>query len=409
MSNPKASSSGHVGQVYHIDRIESAKDLAEALNGGATSQSGASVNSDTAMRVATVFRCVDLISNAIGILPLKLMRKAGASRFKADDHEIYDLLHDSPNDYQTAYEFKRLLMQRQLLEGNAYALKVRSLGKIIALLPIDPYQVVPKMTTTGEVVYIHTKENGSQKQYAAEDIFHLRGYTKDGIRGLSVIGQAREAIGVALTTESHGANVFKNGTHVGSVLETEKKLSNEAFDRLKTDMDDRAGSEQAGKNMILEEGLKYKPIGMSQADAQFIDTRKFTSGDICKFFGVPPHLVGDTDKDSNWGTGLEQQGIGFVNYCLLPHVVNWQERAKKSLLKTSEKQFYFRFSLQSLLRGDTKTRFEMITKMVQFGVISPDEARELEDMNPRTDGKGGKYYEPPNAAGGVKKDQKNDD
>lgn len=408
-SNPMASSNGHVGQVYQIDSITSAKDLAEVLNGGSVSHAGSTVNEQSAMRVATVFRCVRLIADVLGTLPLKLMKKDGDSRLQADEHELYDLLHSSPNDYQTAFEFKRLLTEHILLEGNAYALKVKSRNKIIALLPINPYQVTPKMLQTGEVVYIYTNEQGSQKLYSSDEIFHLRGYSRDGIKGRSIISQAREAIGVALTTENHGANVFKNGTHVGSVLETTEKLSKEAYERLKDDMQSRSGSDQAGKNMILEEGLSYKPIGMSLDDAQFIGTREFTSGDICKFFGVPPHLVGDTNKATSWGKGIEEQNIGFVNYTLLPHIVNWQERAKKSLLNSNEKKFYFRFSLQSLLRGDMKTRFEVLKGLVQFGIISPDEARKLEDMNPRTDGKGGQYYEPPNAAGGDKKEKENDD
>ena len=273
VSNPKASSNGYSGQVYHLDNITSAKDFAEVINGGAVSHAGSTVNEQSAMRVATVFRCVRLIADVLGTLPLKLMKKDGDSRIEADDHELYDLLHSSPNDYQTAFEFKRLLTEHILLEGNAYALKVKSLNKIISLLPINPYQVTPKMRQTGEVVYIYTNEQGGQKVYSSDEIFHLRGYSRDGIRGLSIIGQAREAIGVALTTESHGANVFKNGTHIGSVLEADKKVSDAVYQRLKADMESRAGSEQAGKNMILEEGLKYRPIGMDRHDIFWVYSR----------------------------------------------------------------------------------------------------------------------------------------
>ena len=204
---------------------------------------------------------------------------------------------------------------------------------------------------------------------------------------------------MSLTTEAHGAKVFKNGTHVGSVLETDNKLSDQAFNRLKQDMDDRTGTENAGKNMILEEGLTYRPIGMSQADAEFIETRKLTSNEICKFFGVPPHMVGDVDKSTSWGKGIEEQTIGFVTYTLQPYVVHCQQRADKSLLSKQETDLYTDMDLKSLLRGDLKTRFEVYKGMVQFGIYSANEVRAMEDMNPRTDGAGDEYYDPPNYAG----------
>ena len=193
---------------------------------------------------------------------------------------------------------------------------------------------------------------------------------------------------------------MKDGQFVTGVLEHPNKLSPEAFNRLKASLAEKSGAENTGKSLILEEGMKWGQVGMSAKDMQFLEQRDFQRYDIAMFFGVPPHMLGATEKTTSWGSGIEQQGIGFVTYTLNDWLKTWEEAIKRDLIAEREWDTHdARFYTQGLMRGDVKARWEAHTKGLQWGVVSPDEVRALEDMNPRPDGGGAIYYPPPNTAG----------
>jgi HK97 family phage portal protein len=380
------------------------------LRGGVETGSGAVVSERTAMRVAAAWRCVNIISGAVGNLPIDLIRRDGEGRrVPATGHPLRRVLTVRPNLWQTPGEFRRLLQAHLLLRGNAYALKVGVPGQVTALIPIHPDRVMVEQEEDTRILYrVTTRRNGVQL-FRAGEILHLRGMSLDGVTGLSVLSHMRESLGVAIKAEQASARLFRNGTMAGSAFRHPGKLSDDAMNRLKASLAERGGAEGAYRPIVLEEGMDYTPLALTANDAQFLQQRDFQRYDIAMFFGVPPHMLGATEKTTSWGSGIEQQGIGFVTYTLNDWIRIWEETLKRDCLTNSEQETHdIRLFTQGLLRGDVKARWEAYTKALQWGVYSPDEVRALEDMNPRPDGGGGIYYQAPNTAGSAPQETPNE-
>lgn len=395
---PRASADG--------GRIVTSRELAEALRIGSLSSSGVSVTPHSAMQVAAVYACVRIISGAVATLPLHIKRRVDErTREDASDTSIWRVLRRRPNRWQKPAQFRRMLQAHVLLRGNAYAMIVWSRGQVQELIPLHPDRVEVRQLDDLSIEYKFTRQDGRQVVIPQREMFHLVGLTLDGVTGVSPITYARETIGLSLSMERHGATVFKNGAQVSGILATEQKLGPEAIDRLKKSLDDyRAEGDRAGKVMVLEQGLDYKSIAMTQEDAQWLEARKFSRSDIAMFFGVPPHMIGDTEKSTSWGTGIEQQSQGFVTYTLEDHLTMWEEAINSDCIPENEVKLYARFNRNALVRGDIKARWEAYTRALQWGVFNPDKVLELEDENPRADGRGGIYYDPPNTAGGLERE-----
>lgn len=351
------------------------------------------------MRVAAVFGCVRIRSSAVATTPIKLMRRVDArTRVEADDLQLWSVLSRRPNKWQKPAVFKRMMQAHVLLRGNAYAAIVRTaLGDVQALVPLHPDRVQVKQRDDLSLAYTWTRKDGRQIPFEQRDILHLLTLTLDGVKGVTPLAYARETIGQALAMERHGSNVFKNGAQVSGVLSTEQKLSDPAFARLQGSLEKyRSDGENSGKFIVLEEGLNYKSIALTQEDAEWIDSKKLSRSEICMFFGVPPSMIGDnTGSDSNWGTGLEQKATAFRIYCLEDDYVMWEEALTADCIE--DPKVYARFNRNAVARADLKARWASYVQALQWGVFSPNEVRALEDENPR-DG-GDIYYPPPNTAG----------
>lgn len=350
------------------------------------------------MRVAAVYASVRIIAGAVATLPLHIKRRVDdRTREDASDTPIWTVLRRRPNRWQTPSQFRRMLQAHLLLRGNAYAMIVRSRGQVQELIPLHPDRVEVKQRDDLALEYHYTRQDGRRIQLAQAEMFHLVGLTLDGVHGVSPITYARETIGLSLSMEDHGASTFRNGARVSGVLKHPNKLGPEAVANLKAGLEEfRSGGEQEGKNLILEEGMDYARIAMTAEDAQWIESRKFSRSDIAMFFGVPPHMIGDTEKSTSWGTGIEQQSIGFVAYTLEDHLTMWEEAINRDLIGADDK-LYARFNRAALVKGDIKARWEAYVKGLQWGVWSPNEIRALEDENPREGGD--VFYPPPNTAG----------
>lgn len=372
------------------------------IGGAMATASGAVVNETSAMRVAAAWRCVNIISGTVGTLPVDLIRRESERvRKPAEGHPLRRVLTVKPNQWQTPSEFRRMMQAHLLLRGNAYAIKVAAGGNVLALIPLHPDRVRAKQLDDHSMEYTVSVKGGRKQVYAQKEIFHLRGMSLDGASGLSVLSHMRESLGLALQAEQAGARSMNTGSFLGGVIEHPAKMSPEAHSRLKGDWEEKyAGAKNAGKTPILEEGAKFNSIGMSADDLQFLQQRDFQRYDIAMFFGVPPHMLGATEKQTSWGSGIEQQGIGFVTYTLNDWLRTWEEAIKRDLIAEREwDHLDVRFFTQGLMRGDVKARWEAYVKALQWGVFCPDDVLELEDRNPRADGKGGVFYDPPNAAG----------
>lgn len=368
------------------EKIDTPEKLAAYLSGGAQSYTGKGVTTQSAMQLSTVFGCVRVLSESVGMLPCKLMQMDGRNRVAASSHPLYSLLTVAPNDFMTAQEFWELVIACLCLRGNFYAYKVKGVDTIQELLPLDPSMVKPKFLESGEVAYEVTFKNGTTDVLSQKEIWHVRTLTLDGLIGLNPIAYARQAIALGLATEEHGARLFSNGAVTSGVLETEQQLSDEAFDRLKKQFhDEHQGLTNAHKPMILEMGLGWKPVALNQEDSQFLETRKYQRDEICAIYRVPPHMVASLERATF--SNIEHQALGFVNYSLIPYLTRIESRINVGLMDTRERgRYYAKFNVGALLRGDLKSRYESYGSGINWGILSPNDARELEDMNPRDGG-----------------------
>ena len=361
--------------------------------GGSTA--GKNVTERSAMQMTAVYSCVRVLSEAVASLPLHVYKyRSDGGKEKAIDHTLYRLLHDEPNPEMTSFVFRETLMTHLLLWGNAYAQVIRNgKGEVIALYPLMPNRMQVNRNEKGQLYYQYTTSSddaptmeGSTVVLMPEDVLHIPGLGFDGLVGYSPIAMAKNAIGLAMATEEYGAKFFANGAAPSGVLEHPGTLKNP--DKVRESWNATfGGSHNANKVAVLEEGMKYTPISISPEQAQFLETRKFQINEIARIFRVPPHMVGDLEKSSF--SNIEQQSLEFVKYTLEPWLVRWEQSMVRSLLTPSEKQEYFiKFNVDGLLRGDYASRMSGYATARQNGWMSANDIRELENLDriPAEDG-----------------------
>jgi len=341
--------------------------------------SGKTVNERTAMQTTAVYACVRILAETIASLPLNVHRSTDNGKEKAIDHQLYYLLHDEPNPEMTSFVFRETLMSHLLLWGNAYAQIIRDgRGKVLALYPLIPDRMTVDRSINGELFYEYRKDTGSVI-LRKEDVLHIPGLGFDGLVGYSPIAMAKNAIGMAIATEEYGAKFFANGASPGGVLEHPGVVKDPA--RIRESWNAvYQGSGNAHRVAVLEEGMKFQPIGIPPEQAQFLETRKFQTEEICRIFRVPPHLVANLDKATF--SNIEHQSISFVVHTIRPWLVRLEQGMNKALLSPSEKgQYFVGFVVDGLLRGDYASRMQGYAIGIQNGFLSPNDVRTLENMN----------------------------
>lgn len=345
---------------------------------------GVCVTPDSALRVASVFACVRLLGNTIGSLPMFVYERMERGKRKATEHPLYGLLRDRPNDWQTPFEFRQMMQSHLCLRGNAYARILPGVrGAVDQLIPLHPDRVDVFRLDNGRLGYtLGRPDSPARERLTQDEVFHLRGFSLDGIRGLSPISLLRETVGSSMAAQSYGGTLFRNNARPAGALKTPNKLSREAKENLRaTWYAAHGGPANAGRVAVLEEGLDWADIGMSNEDAQWIDFLKLGASDVAMIFGVPPHLIGMVEKTTSWGAGIEEQGIGFVVYTLDSWLTLWEQACDRDLLADPE-TYYCKFLLNKLLRGDVGRRYAAYAVGRQWGWLSVNDVRELEDMNP---------------------------
>lgn len=365
--------------------------------GGTTS--GKPVNEHTAMQMTAVYSCVRILAEAVAGLPLHLYKYTDSGgKEKALSHPLYFLLHDEPNPEMSSFVFRETLMTHLLLWGNAYAQIIRNgKGEVIALYPLMPNRMSVDRDSSGALYYTYTKYSdeaptmkGMTVPLRPSDVFHIPGLGFDGLVGYSPIAMAKNAIGMAIACEEYGAKFFANGAAPGGVLEHPGTIKDPQKVR---DSWNAAyqGSSNSHRVAVLEEGMKYQPIGISPEQAQFLETRKFQINEIARIFRVPPHMVGDLEKSSF--SNIEQQSLEFVKYTLDPWVIRWEQTISRALLRPDEKKLYFaKFNVDGLLRGDYQSRMNGYAIGRQNGWMSANDIRELENLDRIPVEEGGDLY-----------------
>jgi len=385
-----APSGGRPGpvQAYDVIDLNSATGLPEFMRGGLGNAAGRPVTERSAMRNATFNRAVTVTASTIGMLPLNLHRRARDGTIeKASDHPVARLLRDKPNAAQTPRAFKSYMQGRALLKGNAYAFKVPGVNGPQALWPLDPDRVAIKQAEDFSLAYHYQPKTGGKRIFSANEIFHLRApWSCDGILGEGLLSLSAEALGLAGLADDAAARMMRNGAYVGGVLQHPKTLGYEGALSLRKQFEERfVGPENAGRWVVAEEGMEVKPFGATGRDAEGIAQRKLQAEEISRFTGVPrPLLMFD---ETSWGSGIEQLGLFFVTYCLLPWFNAWEEEIGRSLLNDRDREtHYAKFNEAALLRGSLKDQAEFLSKALggpgAGGFMVPNEARDKMDMNP---------------------------
>jgi HK97 family phage portal protein len=369
----------------NADLIDTPEKLAGVLGNWYDSDAGVSITPANALQITTVYQCVKVIAESVGMLPLSVMVETQAGKEKAFKHPAHRLLSIAPNDYQTAQEWKEMVAAHLCLRGNHYSYINRVNGKVLELLPLNPTCVVPKLNNDYTVEYRVTFANGKTEVLTQSDVLHIKQFSIDGVNGVCPISQARHSLGLARATEQHGSSLFKNGSNPFGGFKTNEKLTDEQYKRLKDSVSDYQGSSNSFKPLILEGGLDWVQVSITPESAQFLETRKYQRSEIAGVFRVPPHMIGDLEKATF--SNIESQGLEFVTHSLMPYLTRIENRVRLSLFNDKDQLTHFaKFNVNALLRGDMKARAEFYTKMLQNGAMSPNEIREKEDMNPREGG-----------------------
>jgi len=351
---------------------------------GTTATAGVTVNSQTAMAVSTVYACVRIISQTLAMLPLVVYRRLpDGGKVRADGHPLYDVIHARPNKRQSSFQFREMLMGHALLRGNAYAEIVPGpRGFADQLIPLHPDHVVVRLADDGQIMYEHRPPARPMRILLQDEVFHISTLSDNGIQGLSLIALAKESIGLAVAAQNYGSRFFGEGQRPAGTLTMPGKLSDEGHARLKDNWKETYGGLKGSQNIaILEEGLEWQALGMSNEDAQHLETRIFQVEEIASWFGVPLALLQHTEKTTSWGTGISQLTLGFVLFTMQPWFTRWQQEISQDLILDKDR-FFAEFVVEGLMRGDPATRGRFYNIMVTLGVMTRNEVRSIENLNP---------------------------
>lgn len=347
--------------------------------GGGVSASGIIVNPQNAMQSAAVYACIKVLSESVGMLPYRMLKKgSNGSRMPDETHPLWELLHEQPNEFQSSVEFFELLVAHLNLRGNAYAWinRTRS-GRVVEIIPLHPDHVNVRQADNGQLLYQIGTETGAMRSVDRSELLHVRGLTLNGWLGISPIAYSRESIGLALATEKFGGQLFRNGAKMGGILSHPGKLSDEAYGRIKKSFDAATSGENAHKTALLEEGMKWEKVSMNADDAQFLETRKYQRAEIAGVFRVPAHMINDLERATF--SNIEHMGLQFVTQALMPWLNRLEKAIRRDCFSKEDKSTHTgRFNPAILMRGDAASRADFYASAIQWGWMTRNEARQME-------------------------------
>jgi len=365
----------------------SAYDVLRELSRRRETSTGKIVNYKTAIEVSTVLACLRVLSEGIAQVPLKLMQDANGKREPARKHPLYDVLATRPNPWQTSFEYREMLAMHVVLCGNHYSFVSRSVrGEIMELIPFEPGTTTVTRQDDGALSYQVRSQDGKTMRLAARDIWHVRGPSWNSWMGLEAVTIAREAIGLAMSTEEQQARMHKNGVQTSGVYSIEGTLSDAQYKQITSWLDSMTGSANAGKSLVLDRGAKWLNQSMTGVDAQTLESRRFQVEEICRFFRVNPIMVGAESKNTTYASA-EQMFLAHLVHTLAPWYMRLEQSIDANLLTDKDRAagLYANFVEEGLLRGSATTTQEVLVGYVNGGLMTPNEGRAKLDMNPDPD------------------------
>jgi HK97 family phage portal protein len=366
----------------------------EAL-GASRTGSGVEVSPESAMRLSPVWACVRLLSETTATLPLHVYeRQEGGLGKRADDSAQAQLMAQ-PSPMLTGVQLLEVMMGHVLLWGNAYAAILRNgSGQPIEIVPILPQFVRVYLTEARRLVYdVVLPGDNLPVRMDQADVIHVAGLSFDGIKGLSVVRYAAQSIGLGIAAETYGANFFGNASQPAGFISVPEKLTKEQAETLRSQWQSiYGGLGGAHKTAVIPNGGKFEKITIPNNEAQFLESRKFQITDIARWFRVPPHMIGDLERATF--SNIEHQSLEFVQHSIRPWLVRIENELNRKLfppvavalrgdaIETAPSPYYFEFTVEGLLRGDQKSRSEYYVKARQWGWLSVNDIRRLENMPP---------------------------
>lgn len=347
---------------------------------GAESNAGIVVTPESAMRCATVYACASIISRSLAQLPFRVQEQTGKYLKDRPDHPVARAFRFRPNSYQTPFEFVQFLSLCQTLRGNSYSKVFRSSSGALDLFHVHPDRVEEIDLVKGKLLFVVKEQDGSTSKIQHKDMLFVPALSTDGVKGKAVVECARESIGLAMATESHGSRLFKNNAQPGGTIEVPFQMKKEEAEEFRKSVQESTSRENVGRPLLLQKGIKWTRMGLSNDDAQFLETRQFQVKEICAIFGVPPYMVTGSDKAF---TNIEQQSLEFWNGRILPDAIRIEQAIRRTLIPESEwETIKARWNFEGVLRADTTARHAAHQKGVLTGYLTRNEVREIEGLNP---------------------------
>lgn len=360
---------------WHPDYVSS--------NIAASSDAGITVTDDRMLTLSAVWACTRLISETIATLPLSMYERTSAGKRIATQHPLHFIIHDQPNPDSTASVHWEATVAAMMLRGNARAEKLMVGERVVGLMFLDPCRLSISCLSGGRKEYRYTEKDGRQRVIPESRIFNIPGFSLDGKDGVSVIRYAANVFGSALAADRAANSTFAKGLQPTTVWKFPQVLRKEQRDDARTAIETISGAVNAGKPAILEAGMDVETIGINPDEAQLLESRAFSVEEVCRWFRVPPFMVGHSEKSTSWGTGIEQQMIGFLTFTLAPWLKRIEQAINKDLLTPKDRQrYYAKFNVEGLLRADSAGRAQFYTAMINNGAMTRDQSRELEDWEP---------------------------
>ncbi|MBR1230217.1 phage portal protein [Bradyrhizobium sp. AUGA SZCCT0176] len=361
--------------------------LVSWFGGGSSTNAGENVTPDNARECPEVDACIGLNEDTIATIPLDLFeRKSEDERERAVGHPLHSLMHDQPNSWQSSAEFRAMMEGFRETHGNAYARIIAGKsGFPVSLEPRHPREWHPYLTPAG-VAYRWTPPDSTPRTLLQHEVLHLRDTPAENFnlaKGQSRVTRHKETIGRALATGKYLSLFFKNNATPKIGIEVPGELTTPQVEAIRQQFIDTHGGNNLGKPVVQHSGMKINAFGANNEESQVVPIYEQATAQIARIWDVPLHLIGEMSKSTSWGTGIEQQSIGFVQYYMRAKFVAWEQALNLSLMSAdTRKRFYFEFNIDALLRGDFKTRMEGYALMIQWGLATPNEIRRLMNMTP---------------------------
>ena len=358
--------------------------------------SGVNISPESSLQLTAVWACRRVLAETIASLPLAVFERDRTDprrKTKIPDHHLYPILHDEPNPEMDSYQWRLATVDSMTGWGNGYSqIEMDGADRPLALWPLHPTQIMQSRRASGSIAYTVITPGQQNATLLPKAMWHpmiMPALTADGLLGRSPIMACRQAIGLSLGAERYGAELFANDARSTGILEFKGKLGRTREEAKAMREEIRAAWNDSARHSvrITDQESTFKPMSIPPDDAQFLETRKFQLSEIARIYGMIPQLIGDTEKSTTWGTGIEQLSIAFVVFTLRPWLVALEQSLNRVLFSREEKKRYLvEFNIDALLRGDLASRYSAYQAGRQWGWLSANEIRALENQNPIVNG-----------------------